>query len=119
MNNILIVDDEADICALLTEHLRKLGFKASSCLTIRDARECITSSPYDVIFIDLNLADGSGYELISLLKAVSNPVKIVVISAYDSERQRAMQSGASMFVPKPFTKGTIQDVLKSLSFISS
>ena len=118
MNNILVVDDEADICALLTEHLRKLGFKASYCLTIREARERIASGPYDVIFIDLNLTDGSGYELINALRAGSNPVKIVVISAYDGERQRAMQSGANMFVPKPFTKGNIQDVLARLSFIS-
>lgn len=119
MNNILVVDDEADICLLLTGHLKKMGFNATYCLTIREAIGRVESDTYDLIFVDLNLTDGSGYDLINNLKKNENPAKIVVISAYDSERQRAIRSGANMFVPKPFTKVSIQSVLKELNLLEN
>jgi len=119
MGNILIVDDELDICSILTQQLSKLGFQTSYCLTIQDALSRVSQTDYDLIFVDLNLTDGSGYDLISSLQKHDRSVKIVVISAYDSERQKALKSGADLFVPKPFSKKSIEGVLRRLNFLES
>ena len=64
MDRTLVVDDELDICLMVTKHLQKLQFETDYALTVRDARFKVSKSIYDFIFLDLNLTDGSGFELI-------------------------------------------------------
>jgi DNA-binding response OmpR family regulator len=114
MGKVLVVDDEVDICTLLKRHLEKGGQEVSYCLTIKDALKDLSTNSYDMIFVDLNLTDGSGYDLISSLTDSNRNASIIVISAYDSEKQKALQAGASLFVPKPFTNKSISDALQRL-----
>lgn len=114
MGKVLVVDDEVDICTLLKRHLEKGGLEVSYCLTIKDALDDLSENNYDMIFVDLNLSDGSGYDLISSLSKMNRPATIIVISAYDSEKQKALQAGATLFVPKPFTNKSISEALQRL-----
>ena len=115
MGKILVVDDEVDICLLVTQYLTKLGYEASFSLTMTGALAKIASTSYDLLFVDLNLTDGSGYELMKVLQDSKSSSKVIVISAQDSERQRALQRGASIFLSKPFTKRSIEDSLLKLN----
>ena len=114
MGRVLVVDDEVDICTLLKLHLEKGGQEVSYCLTIKDALKNLSANSYDMIFVDLNLTDGSGYDLISSIGDANSKAAIIVISAYDSEKQKALQAGATLFVPKPFTNKSINEALKRL-----
>lgn len=114
MAKVLVVDDEVDICTLLKRQLEKRGMEVSYCLTIGSAREDLASNEYDFIFVDLNLTDGSGYDLITTLAQAGRKESIIVISAYDSERQKALQAGARSFVAKPFTNKSIEEALHHL-----
>jgi DNA-binding response OmpR family regulator len=116
MGRALVVDDEIDICVLLSGQLKKLGFEASYSLTIKDANRKVSTTSFDVIFVDLNLTDGSGYDLIDSVRAITKSTKIIVISAYEGERQKVIEVGASFYIPKPFTKKSIQDALLKLNF---
>ncbi len=118
MNKILVVDDEIEICLLVTRYLKKMGFDASYALSISEALAKISMISFDLLFIDLNLADGSGYDLINTLQESKVSSKIIIISAYDSERQKALQKGASLFMAKPFTKKSISESLQKLNFLS-
>ena len=118
MSRVLVVDDEVEICLLVTQYLKKLGYETSFCLSIAEAAEKIAASPYDLLFVDLNLRDGSGYDLIKALHKSQSTTKVVVISAYDSERQKALQRGASYFLAKPFTKKSIDDSLQQLNSLT-
>lgn len=118
MNKILVVDDELEICLLVTRYLNKMGFDATYALSISEALKKISMVSYDLLFVDLNLADGSGYDLIHSLKESNVSSKIIIISAYDSERQKALQKGAALFMAKPFTKKSISDSLEKLNFIA-
>ncbi len=115
MGSILVVDDELDICQLVTRHLTKLGYNASFSLTMAGALAKIASTSYDLLFVDLNLTDGSGYELMKVLQDSKSSSKVIVISAMDSERQRALQRGANIFLSKPFSKRSIEDSLQKLN----
>ncbi len=117
-NKILVVDDEIEICLLVTKYLKKMGFEASYALSIADALSKTSMISYDLLFVDLNLADGSGYDLIHTLQHSNVTSKIIIISAYDSERQKALQKGASLFMAKPFTKKSISESLEKLNFIT-
>jgi CheY-like chemotaxis protein len=114
MGRVLVVDDEVDICTLLKRQLEKGGLEVSYCLTIKEALNDLSVNAYDMIFVDLNLTDGSGYDLISGLTEINRNATIIVISAYDSEKQKALQAGASLFVPKPFTNKAISEALQRL-----
>jgi DNA-binding response OmpR family regulator len=118
MNKVLVVDDEIEICLLVTRYLKKMGFEASYALSISEALAKISMMSFDLLFVDLNLADGSGYDLINTLQESNVSSKIIIISAYDSERQKALQKGASLFMAKPFTKKSISDSLQQLNFLS-
>lgn len=118
MNKILVVDDEIEICLLVTRYLKKMGFDASYALSISEALAKISMVSYDLLFVDLNLSDGSGYDLITTLRESNVSSKIIIISAYDSERQKALQKGASLFIAKPFTKKSISESLQKLNFLT-
>jgi CheY-like chemotaxis protein len=99
MSKVLVVDDEVEICLLVTQYLKKIGLRDFS-FPFPSPRPLkkLRRNPYDLIFVDLNLRDGSGYDLIKALHKSKSSTKVIVISAYDSERQKALQKGASFFL---------------------
>lgn len=115
MAKILLIDDEVDICLLLTGVLQKLGFQTTYALTLREAKEKLLIDSFETIFIDLNLPDGVGYQLIPEIRKTNMKVKVIVVSAYDSEREKANQKGADYFIAKPFSRKKIVDALEQLN----
>ena len=119
MSRVLVVDDEVEICLLVSQYLKKLGYEVTYSLSIAEALDKISgAAPYDLLFVDLNLSDGSGYDLIKVLQESRSPTKVIVISAYDSEQPKALQKGATLFLAKPFTKKSIDDSLQKLNFLT-
>lgn len=117
MKKVFIVDDEVDICKLLAMLLKRLGVTADYAVTIQDAKGRVIADDYDVIFIDLNLPDGSGYDLIQHLKEHRVTAKMIVISAYSFDSKRVHDNGVDYFLPKPFTSKAVEGVLKKLEVI--
>jgi DNA-binding response OmpR family regulator len=114
MRRVLVVDDELDICLILSKHLRERQFEARYALTLKDARLKIGISTFALMFIDLNLTDGSGYEVINYTNELNLSPKIIVISAHDSEGPKALEMGAALFIKKPFTIKSIDEALEKL-----
>ncbi len=119
MGNALVIDDELDICLMMNRHLQNLRFEPQYALTIKDARSKIDHSAFELMFIDLNLTDGSGFDILRYARALNLTAKLIVISAHDSEAGKALELGASLFISKPFTIKTINEALKKLNFITN
>lgn len=119
MGRILIVDDEVDICVMLAKYLQSLSFETDYVSTVKQTMQSIDAHLYDVLFVDLNLLEGSGYDVIDYAKRLNLTSKIVVISAHDSEATRAIYKGADIFIAKPFTTRTINEALKTLHVLPS
>lgn len=119
MWNVLVVDDEIDICVLVTKHLQRRGAKADYALSIKEGLSKTTVTPYDLYMIDLNLKDGTGYELIKKLRDMHVSSKIIMISAHDAEAPKAIAKGADYFLPKPLSKKTIDEALQQVNFSSN
>jgi putative nucleotidyltransferase with HDIG domain len=100
---ILVLEDEASIQELVATMLRirNLDCEAVSCLA--DARERVGRERYDILFIDVNLPDGSGLSLVEG-NGPDSPL-VVIITAYSDIETAigAIRRGAIDFITKPFT----------------
>jgi DNA-binding response OmpR family regulator len=115
VRRVLIIDDESDICLLLSGLLRKLGYIPTCAQYIEEGRQCLSSQQYDAIFLDLNLPDGLGFDLLPIIREEQKNARVIMISAFDgqAERRRAQEQGADFFVGKPFTRLSVEKALQS------
>ncbi|MBP6644027.1 MAG: response regulator [Flavobacteriales bacterium] len=118
VHTALLVDDEEEICLLLCNMLRRMGIVCDVAHSLQEGRKAIGSGEYDAVFLDVNLPDGLGYEMIPDIKEVLPNARLIAISAMDNERPRALEAGADIFVPKPFNRDTMFASIRKLGFIS-
>ena len=113
IRNILIIDDEEDLCWLLSNSLQSKGYNVSTANSIRDGVDSLKEAP-DLVFLDLKLPDGDGMDLVPKIKEIVRQALVVVISAYGSEEKRAEseKKGAHYFIDKPFTEEKILSAIK-------
>lgn len=116
LNHALLVDDEPEICMLLANILRRAGTECSIAHSLEAGRAALLTARFDVVFLDVHLPDGLGYDLIPEIKASQPAARAIAISAMDSERGRAVAAGADLFVPKPFNRATILSSIRELGF---
>lgn len=101
---ILIVDDNAELLALLCEQLRGAGYghirTAQSCA---DARACFAAEQPELMILDINLPDGDGFSLFRALRAKAD-VPALFLSARDADADRlfGLGLGADDYLTKPF-----------------
>ena len=113
---VLIVDDEIDICFLLSGIVKQKKLSTAYVSTLHDAELAIDIHKPDILFIDNNLPDGNGINFIKFVKNTHPETKIVMITAYDTlmDEQMAINEGADFFIGKPFTRDIINKTLDSL-----
>lgn len=114
--NALIVDDEVDICFLLSGILRQKQLKPSFVNNLAGAKEALEKEIPAILFLDNHLPDGFGLDFIKYVKANYPLVKIVMITAHDGlqERKTAQAEGADLFISKPFTREVIDYAIQKL-----
>lgn len=113
---VLIVDDEEDICFIVSRILAKNGFTVKYLNRVNSARAEIEENHFDLFLLDLNLPDGTGFDLIPQIREINEDAKIIIISAYDSisEIKKADELETDGFIKKPFSKQQILDAVADL-----
>ena len=113
---ILIVDDEPDICFLLSKIIATRNLDTGYAHSLAAASSAITANNPSVIFLDNSLPDGKGIEFIPFIKATCPSARVVMVTANDSvdERKAAIGQGADIFLGKPITRELINATLDSL-----
>ena len=112
----LIIDDEIDICYLLSGILKQKNCYTNYVNNLAEATiELQNNSPL-IVFLDNHLPDGLGINFVDHIKVNYPQIKIVMITAYDttSDRQEAINKGVDIFIGKPFTKDEINKALQTL-----
>jgi CHASE2 domain-containing sensor protein/nitrogen-specific signal transduction histidine kinase/CheY-like chemotaxis protein len=112
---ILIVDDDRHHCAVLVALLEAAGFKVLVAYDGIQGFDLAIDHQPQLILLDLAMPQRSGFELMAQLQAdfMTQGIPIVVSSAsvFDSDRQRSLEAGAKIFLPKPLE---IDDLLNTL-----
>ena len=112
----LLIDDHPLILSGLQHVIRGSGDDVSvACVeTARGARELLAEdASYDMVLLDLQLGDCSGYELLEELRAAYPSLSVVVVSSSDSndDVSRAIYLGAMVFIPKRASNETLFEAL--------
>jgi CheY-like chemotaxis protein len=117
VKNILVIDDEKDMCWLLSNALRIKGYNVTIATTRKEGMACLKKEPPVLVFLDLKLPDGDGLRLLSKIKKISPQTLVTIISAYGSEeiKEKARKRGAYAFIDKPFTEERILRSIKKLN----
>ena len=112
----LIVEDEIDICFLLTGILRKKNLQTRFVNTIHEAKNILSTHTPIVLFLDNNLPDGLGVNIIQEIKNTNPTLRIIVITADDTlaNKNIALKAGADFFIGKPFTREAINKALDTV-----
>ena len=115
-NQVLIVDDEIDICYLLSVIIKQRNLVPTYVHTLADAISNLNTKTPSILFLDNHLPDGLGVEFIRHVKINHPGVTIILITAYDSvaDKKLALSEGADFFIGKPFTKVIVNEVLNKI-----
>jgi two-component system, NtrC family, response regulator HydG len=108
-HRILIVDDEPDTCANLSDILTDLGYEVDTAHDGFAALERIKHKTYDIALLDLRMPGMDGLELYRRIREVSAGTVAIVVTAYASSdtAKSVMSAGAWKIVPKPVNIGSL------------
>jgi two-component system chemotaxis response regulator CheY len=119
MPKVLVVDDSKVMREMIIACLRgvpELEFThAASGL---EAIERLSLNAFDLVFLDLNMPDIGGFEVVEFVRSQDTlkelPIIVVTTRGDDASRTRALQAGASRFMTKPFSPEMVVTELRSL-----
>jgi two-component system response regulator AtoC len=112
--NILVVDDEADIRAVLVGLLKQAGYAAKAVASGEEALEEVVRDGVDLVITDLQMDPGmDGFALLDHLSRTAPEVPSIMITAHGTVARavEAMKAGAKEFVQKPFDREEIKVIV--------
>jgi DNA-binding response OmpR family regulator len=118
---ILIIDDEINLRRSLALILQEAGYLVSTAANAAEGLQMVITSAYDLIFLDLQLPDRSGVELLPEIRKLhpDTPVLILTAHATLSSAMEAVRHGARDYMIKPIKPELllrrIDDILEELS----
>ena len=103
MQSILIVEDDITFSLMLTTWLGKKGFRVQSVSSVKEAKQRMEGSFYDLVLSDLRLPDGDGIALLHWMKSQCPTVPVILMTGYAEIQSAvlAMKSGAADYIAKP------------------
>lgn len=103
MKQLLLVEDDLGIAKSLTTSLRLQGFGVELAGTLDAARKLIERIEFDLVLLDVNLPDGSGFDLCKEIREVHSGLPILMLTARTDEASvvRGLGEGADDYVRKP------------------
>jgi DNA-binding response OmpR family regulator len=112
---ILIVEDEGDMCLLVNIMLNGKDMELDHVKKLSAAEEYLQKEQPSVVILDNKLPDGFGVDFIGHIKSNYPSVKIIMISGFDgSVKDVALDSGADIFLEKPFTRDQLYQSIVNL-----
>lgn len=111
----LIVDDEDDICDLLSITLRRMGIESRTAGSVGSAIQVLATDGFDLCLTDMGLPDGSGIDLVRHIAEGYPNLPVAMITAHGSMESAvaAMKAGAFDFVSKPVDLNLLRRLVES------
>ena len=111
----LVIDDEPDICELLTLTLGRMDIGAVAVTDIAGAKQQLAEQAFDICLTDMRLPDGDGLELVEWMQTHASGVPVAVITAHGNVETavHALKLGAFDFISKPLDLGHLRTVVSN------
>jgi len=111
----LVVDDEPDICELLSLTLGRMQVGAEVAADVGSAKQKLAARRFDICLTDMRLPDGDGLELVDWMQTHAAGVPVAVITAHGNVETavQALKLGAFDFISKPLDLKNLRNVVEN------
>ncbi|MBK7394483.1 MAG: response regulator [Chloracidobacterium sp.] len=115
MDKILIIDDDEELCELVSEYLGVEGFDVESVNDGETGLKRALSGDYDMVILDVMLPKMNGFDVLRNLREESQlPVIMLTARGDDMERIVGLEIGADDYLPKPFNPRELAARLRAI-----
>jgi signal transduction histidine kinase/CheY-like chemotaxis protein len=111
---VLVVDDEPDVCGLVADICQSLGHCTMVCASGAEALEAYGTGGFDIVLSDLGMPGMTGWDLVRALRERDAAIPIVLVTGWGDtvEESFARKAGVDLVIAKPFT---IDDIARALA----
>jgi two-component system response regulator PilR (NtrC family) len=116
---VLIIDDEPDICELIEITLARMGLSSRSAMNVADALKLVEAEHFDLCLTDMRLPDGDGIEMVKYVQRNHPNIPVAVITAHGNMELavQALKAGAFDFVSKPVDIQILRNLVSSATTV--
>ncbi len=113
MSKVLIVDDDCMMCDMLSQAIESAGHAVSASHMLADGLRAAVDGRFDVVFLDVQLPDGNGLEIVSRFREMPTAPEVIIMTGTgDADgAELAIKSGAWDYIEKP---SSLQNMLLPL-----
>jgi len=112
---ILVVDDEKECCRSIQRYLIKRGYLVDIAYDGLEAEGYLDAHGYDCIFFDCDMPELTGIEFIKAIKKKNPEAKKIMVSGYELiDEEFAKNSGADIFLKKPFSLDIVNEIVEGV-----
>jgi len=111
----LVIDDEPDICELLSLTLGRMDIRTETAEDVAGAKALLKKHDFDICLTDMRLPDGDGLELVEWMQTNAVGVPVAVITAHGNVETavQALKLGAFDFISKPLDLGSLRTIVEN------
>lgn len=116
---ILVVDDDPKMCDSLRALLSLSDYNVQTRKNLKDALDSLSNTTYDIILLDLQLEEHSGFAVMDSLEEKNLDTRVIVITGEQSEKKAitALKKGATDYLKKPFEPNELIESIKKAIFL--
>ncbi|MEO7924804.1 MAG: response regulator [Chitinophagaceae bacterium] len=93
---ILIIDDETDFCMIMKGYFMKKDYEVSLAYTLKEGLALLKETKPDILFLDNNLPDGDGWDVLDTIVEITPQIRVYLISAHRNKSTVNQQPGRNI-----------------------
>jgi len=103
--NILIVDDEIEICSIFYDFFTPKGHNVMKATSGKEALEILKKQKPNLVFLDIRMPEMGGIEVLKEIKKIDNSIVVIMVTVVNDEimAKKAIKLGAYDYVTKPLS----------------
>jgi len=111
---ILVVDDEKEICTVLSDNLSQEGYRVFTANNGKTALELVKKEKPDLVLLDIRMPEMDGIEVLRRIKKIKKEIVVIMLTAYGTleTARKAMKLGAYDYITKPFDLFSLKSIVK-------
>jgi len=115
MNNILVIDDDRELCSIIHKYMDRAGYSAYFCYSGASGIHSVEQNEYQLVILDIMLPEIDGFSVLSEIRKISTlPVLMLTAKNDEADKIRGLKIGADDYLTKPFSMDELMARVESL-----
>lgn len=113
MKRILIIDDDMDMCQLLSRFLQRKGFDTATASNGNKGIAAFKEGQFDLVLCDFRLGDKEGVDVLKEIKQINHAVQVIIITGYSDIKMavEVIRQGAFDYITKPLVPDEVLNII--------